>query len=167
MLADYLIECITANHPFPTDFFAGLPLDESQSPPIAPEKLAGYTHAEIGEEYQNGLWSGPSELTVANLTAKRPLEDVPGLFHISFEENGYAQLVVEFEESVTVLDAPDGQAEIVIQWVKERIGKPIGWVRVSWVRMGVARQMLMGSSLAIPITIITWALGGMSRRTPG
>jgi hypothetical protein len=125
VLEDFLIENIEINPHFPSDYFTGVPANESSTPRAAPSKMPEYSHAEIGEGFSNMIWGPGFVLTSANVTASHPIENNPYIWNLIYEDSDYAQLVMEFEDGVIVADAPPHQSLFTIQWVKENLRKPI------------------------------------------
>ena len=132
LLEDFIVSEVSANPTFPTDFFQGAPANESMTPKVAPAKVDGYSHAEIGEWSANMLWAGNYTGTLANLSATHPLPDVPNLWFLQFQDApGYSQLIMEFENGVIVADSPPHQSLLIIQWIKQTLNKPITHLWVS------------------------------------
>ena len=84
------------------------------------------------EYWSNTLWAGEYTSSLDFLNVSHPADDLPGAHHLAFLNNtNFYQLVLEFEESVIVFEAPPHQSELVIQWVEENIKKPISHLWVS------------------------------------
>jgi hypothetical protein len=94
-----------------------------------------YPQTQLAAFSANMLPTTPFTGTLENLTVTRPLPGAPKLHHLDFiDAPGYKQLVLEFEDAVIVADAPPLQSLLVLQWVKETLGKKVThcWVR-TWV----------------------------------
>ncbi|KAH8820708.1 hypothetical protein F5884DRAFT_827055 [Xylogone sp. PMI_703] len=137
VLQDYMVESVDINPDFPEDFFAGLPISSNSSFKATPMDIPGYGDAEIGEFYESALWAGVFPATLADLNATHPIPTLPQIWHLSFSVPGdfsavgttdYSQLVIELDDGVLVTDAPPHQSEIVIQWIHEKIKKPIKYI---------------------------------------
>ena len=134
ILEDDTISTIRVIPNFTPNFFEGLSLDQTDTKPSPPLKVQGYSHAEIGEYWTATFWGGEYVGTYENLSVVLPAMDLPDFYKLLFEDNStLEQLVLEFEDSLIVYDAPLHQTDLVIRWVNEIIGKPIthSWVRNS------------------------------------
>jgi len=136
VLEDFLVENIEINPSFPNTFFEGLPANESSTVKVAPEEIAEYSHAEIGEFHSNMIWAG--EFTARNISGSNPVADLPHLWNLLSNDTDlpYAQIVVEFEDGVIVADAPPHQTLLTIQWVEDNLKKPITHFWVKKPRLG-------------------------------
>ena len=131
-IEDFDISSITVNPKFSKDFFSDLPTNATVPAPGHATANATYEHAELGEWYQNMLWRGPYIASLNNITAVHPIKTLPNLWYISFgAASGYRQTVMAFKDAVIVTDAPPHQTDLINQWVKENIGRPITHVWVS------------------------------------
>ncbi|KAH6949740.1 hypothetical protein BKA56DRAFT_506653, partial [Ilyonectria sp. MPI-CAGE-AT-0026] len=129
VIGDYVADQVLVNSQLPADFFSkpGNGTIPERSVPILDSE---YSFAEIGETSANFIWAGPYTHTFADLEAAttQPFEDIPGLWIMSLTMR---QAVVELEDgSVIVLDAPPHQSKLVLQWVRERLGKNVTHVWV-------------------------------------
>jgi hypothetical protein len=79
------------------------------------------------------LWGPGFVLTSENVTANHPIENVPQIWNLIYQDSEYVQLVMEFENGVIVADAPPHQSLFTIDWVEKTLKKPIThlWVSVS------------------------------------
>jgi hypothetical protein len=83
-----------------------------RSPPRADPK---YGHTEVTEYWPNTLWAGAYTGSLEFLDVTRPAHDLPGAHHLIFLNNtSFAQLILEFKESVITFEAPPHQSELVI-----------------------------------------------------
>lgn len=133
ILEETVVSRIYVNPRFEQGHFNGLALDETETTPSPPRADPKYGHAEVNEYWSNTLWSGAYTGSLEFLNVTHPADDLPGAHHLVFLNNtNFAQLVLEFKESVVVFEAPPHQSELVIQWVKENLKKPIShlWVRL-------------------------------------
>jgi hypothetical protein len=127
------ISRIHVNSTFEPGFFDGLGPDETDTVPAPPQPIEGYGHALLGEWWSNTMWPGLYQGTYGAASATLPAADLPGAHRLEFMDGPVmAQLVLEFEESVIVFEAPPHQTKLVIQWVKETLDKPISHVYVSF-----------------------------------
>ena len=123
---------ISVNPVFTENFFDGLDADETTSEPSPPKKVPGYGHGLLGQFWSNMLWGGQYSGTIGELEASNIADDLPRVHHLAFSNGvSIAQLVLEIGESVIVFESPHHQSDLVIQWVKETIGKPITHLWVS------------------------------------
>ena len=127
VLEDFVIRGISTNPAFPTGFFDGISSNDSVLfPKTAPKTDPEYGHAELHEVWSNGLYTGGYRGTLANLTVQYPLDDVPNLRYLQFADSpSYSQIVVEIGKGVIVMDSPKHQTQLVIQWIKDNLKKPI------------------------------------------
>ncbi|KAF2095496.1 metallo-beta-lactamase superfamily protein [Rhizodiscina lignyota] len=153
VLEDFLVEHIDMNPEFDSDFFTGLPANESDAPKVAPKADPDLSHAEILEGFSNMIWGFDTE-PLGNLSATRFLSNVPKLWNVMFENSAYSQLVMEFEDGVIVADAPEHQSSQVIEWIQENINKPITHVWPSHHHRDhageAAKYVKLGAKLIIP-----------------
>ncbi|UKZ75257.1 hypothetical protein TrVFT333_002932 [Trichoderma virens FT-333] len=126
-LEDFQIDEITVNPKFPTNYFQGLPESQSWSPKAAPKKVDGIDHWWLTEFSGNGIWTGLKNSTVEGIKTEQPVKGLPKLHWVILDDNvlGVKQMILEFEESVIVCDAPPQWTLSVIQWIKENLKKPI------------------------------------------
>ncbi|KAL9106594.1 MAG: hypothetical protein Q9227_008377 [Pyrenula ochraceoflavens] len=127
VLEDFVVQEITTNPAFPTGFFDGIASNStSLYPKAVPKPDPEYGHAELHEYWSNGLYRGLYTGTLANLTVQYPLDDLPSLRYLQFSDApSYSQIVVEIGEGVVVMDSPKHQTQLVIQWIKDTLKKPI------------------------------------------
>ena len=133
VLEDYIIESITVNPQYPENFFQGLAEEKSFFPKAVPKKVNGISHARITEFSTNMLWSGITNATVQGLRAEQPIEGLPSVHWLIFDDDqlGVKQVILEFETEVIVCDAPPQWTSKVIEWIAQNINKPITYVFVS------------------------------------
>lgn len=133
-LEDYVVEKITVNPNFSSDFFNGLSDGNSFYPRAAPKKVQGVSHAHLTEFSSNMLWGGITNSTVDRLEVTHPILDLPQVHWIVLDNEtlGVKQLVLEFENEVIVGDAPPQWTTNVIQWISENLGKPVTHIWVSF-----------------------------------
>jgi hypothetical protein len=124
VLEDFLVEVIETNPAFPSNYFEGLSSNETETPRVAPAYNSNHTHAEVGEAFSNMIY-GFEVAELGNLTISHPLADVPKLWSLMYDGSAYSQLIMEFSDGVIVADAPPQQSLQVIQWVKDKLNKPI------------------------------------------
>lgn len=129
-LEDFIVESIEINPTFPEDFFDGLPQDQSMSPKSAPHKVDGITHAHLTEYSSNMLWSGLDNTTVHDLKVSVPVNGLPTVYWMVLKDDylGVKQMVIEFESEVIVGDAPPDWSNLVLEWIKENINKPVTYL---------------------------------------
>jgi hypothetical protein len=132
ILEETTLTNIVVNPDFADGFFDGLPADKTDTTPAPPKKVKGYGHAELTEFFQNTLWGGEYAGTLANLSVTKPADDLPGVHVLLFKDNPILeQIVLEFDDSVIVYEAPPHQTDLVIQWVNETLGRQITHFYVS------------------------------------
>ncbi|KAH8892699.1 hypothetical protein GQ53DRAFT_860750 [Thozetella sp. PMI_491] len=126
-IEDYIVEEIIVNPDFSSDFFDGLPANESMFPKSAPKRVQGISHARITEFSSNMLWGGITQSSVDDLRAEQPVPGLPTVHWLILDNDtlGVKQLVLEFQNQVIVGDAPPQWTSNVIQWVSENLKKPI------------------------------------------
>ncbi|KAH6980842.1 hypothetical protein BKA56DRAFT_632550 [Ilyonectria sp. MPI-CAGE-AT-0026] len=127
VLEDYVIEQITLNPDFTSDFFHGVSEEESMFPKAAPKKVQGLSHARITEFSSNMLWAGIKNVTVEGLKGEQPLSDLPWVHWLILDDDplGIKQMILEFETEVIVCDAPPQFSDKVIEWIAQNLNKPI------------------------------------------
>jgi hypothetical protein len=78
-----------------------------------------------------------------------------------FEDSpGYTQLVIEFDDAVFVFDSPPHQSELVMEWVRQSLGKSVTHLWVSLLQnMTRACNAAMLKSFSRRITIMTTPMG--------
>ncbi|KAG0651567.1 hypothetical protein D0Z07_1494 [Hyphodiscus hymeniophilus] len=131
LLADFLVESIDVNPSFPAGFFDGLPVTPN-TPIPALEVSAEYGAAEIGEYSANALYNGKYTGTLANLSATHPVAALENLWRLNFADApSYSQMVLVFCDAVIVTDATPHQSHLVIQWVREQLGRNITHIWVT------------------------------------
>lgn len=132
-LEDFIVDYIDVNPSFPTKFFEGIPEDQSFFPKAAPHKVEGITHARLTEFSTNMLWAGISNNTIEDIHTESPIAGLPTVHWLVLEDDqlGVKQIIIEFEDGVIVGDAAPKWSKIIIEYVKEKIGKPITHVFVS------------------------------------
>lgn len=143
---------------FEEGFFDGLDEGETETVPSPPEEIPGYAHAELADYWNILMYGGPYQGTIGNASATQVASDLPGVHHLVFLDSpNVAQLILEFENSVIVLDAPPHQSDLVIEWVDENIGKPITqlWVSAKHlyytvIRTDISLTMLLSSDFPSP-----------------
>lgn len=133
VLEDYVIEQITLNPDFSSDFFHGISEEESMFPKAAPKKVQGLSHARLTEFSSNMLWAGIKNVTVEGLKGEQPISDLPWVHWLILDDDplGIKQMILEFETEVIVCDAPPQFSDKVIQWIAQNLNKPITHLWVS------------------------------------
>lgn len=130
------ISHVYVNRVFEQDFFSGLTPEDTGTSPSPPKSTPGYEHAFLGDWWSNTLWGGQYQGTIGNAIATQPAEDLPAAHHLSFSDNpNFSHLILEFEDSVLVFEAPPQQTDLVIQWVEQNLRKPISHLWVSLRRL--------------------------------
>jgi hypothetical protein len=133
LLEEATVARVKVNPGFASDFFDGLDLEDTDTEPTPPEQVEGYSHAEINEYWTNLIWGGLYPGTLGGFTVTNPASDLPNVHHIVVEEKpDFAQLILEFEDSLIVFEAPPHQTDLVIQYVHETLGRNIThfWVSI-------------------------------------
>ncbi|KAH8654373.1 hypothetical protein BGZ61DRAFT_373521, partial [Ilyonectria robusta] len=123
LLMDYVADEVLINQVADLAFFNG---PEGFTASNTPARHDSYDFSEIGEYSASYMWTGQYTGTLANLSAASPYPDLPGAWVLTFQDAPtYRQMVLELDDSVIVFDAPAHQSILVIQWVKETLGKSI------------------------------------------
>ncbi|KAM5344034.1 hypothetical protein ACJ41O_012571 [Fusarium nematophilum] len=128
VLEDFVVDDITLNPDFPSDFFDGIAEDKSFAPKAVPMKIPGVPDGLVTEFSSNMLGSAVKNASVENLKVETPLNDLPYVHWVIVDDGddfGVKQLLIEFEEEVIICDAPPQWSKPVMQWVAENIKKPI------------------------------------------
>jgi hypothetical protein len=129
---DFKVTDIMFNPQLPPNLFDGLPANEVNGNPAAPAAQDNYTNAFLGEWTDNMLYTGQYTGTLSQLSATHPAPSLGKVWHLVFEDApGYTQLITEFDDAVFVFDSPPHQSELVIQWVRQNLGKSITHLWVS------------------------------------
>ncbi|KAM5344605.1 hypothetical protein ACJ41O_013140 [Fusarium nematophilum] len=122
VLTDYSVGDVIVNSGISSERLNGPP---DRLPSHRPRRDRLYGFAEIGEASAIYTWSEYTG-TFANLTATRPWQDLPGVWHVAVADAPtYSQMVLEIGSNVIVLDAPPHQSLLVIRWVRETLGKTV------------------------------------------
>ncbi|PMD34561.1 metallo-beta-lactamase superfamily protein [Hyaloscypha variabilis F] len=109
VIEDFEVTDIRFNPQLPSNFFEGLPANNS----LVNGPIICYSLANI-----HG--------TLSNLSATHPAPGLDKVWNLVFEDSpGYAQLVIEFDDAVFVFDSPPHQSELVIEWVRQSLGKSV------------------------------------------
>ena len=120
------MEQVIVGAEYPSDYFQGSPADKDTLLQAAPIKSPEYSHAELSERNSNLIWGGIYTGTLANISAIHPIKGLTNVWYLKFKDApNYGQIVVEFEDAVIVADAPPHQGPLVIEWVRQTLGKPI------------------------------------------
>ncbi|KAM6517704.1 hypothetical protein FSOLCH5_008671 [Fusarium solani] len=153
VFADYTVSEVLVNVPVDMAFET----ESGRQPEHVPARSPSYEFAEIGELYESHVWAGEYSGTLPNLTAINPYPELPGLWTLTFQDaNLYRQMVYEFEDFVVVLDCPPHQSHLVIQWVKEKLKKPLKyvWVGTTASKRTDKRNVDLSSRLIIIMTML-------------
>ena len=134
------------------------PAEASQSIRAAPRQDAEYNRAEVHDFYETGLWAGPLSFNTSDVVVAIPDPQTP---HIQAVYVGaapdYVQLVVELETGVIVVDAPPHRSNVIIEWVRENIGKDILYIVPSHHHhdhaYGVADYAAAGATIVVPAIV--------------
>jgi hypothetical protein len=124
-LEEFVVQNVTVDPQFPSNFFDGLPEGQSESPKAAPKKLTGLDDWQVTEFSSNMLWAGRYEEEL--LRAESPVPELPNVYWLILDDDslGVRQMVIEFEDEVIVGDAPPQYSKSVINWVDRTLKKPI------------------------------------------
>lgn len=158
---DFKVSDIAINPQLPSDFFDGLPANGVTGVPAAPAAQENYTNAFIGEWTDNMLYAGQYTGTLTNLSATHPAPGLEKVWRLVFEDApGYTQLITEFDDAVFVFDAPPHQSQLVIQWVRQNLGKSITHLWVSLLQnFARACDFTVLNIFSRLITIMTMPMG--------
>ncbi|KAF2740595.1 hypothetical protein EJ04DRAFT_481728 [Polyplosphaeria fusca] len=155
-LENYIIEEITTNPSFASDFFSGIPANESWFPPAPPRKVKGVTHGHLTEFFGNGLWSGINTDTLKDLQVERPFPGLPNVYWVLLKNDtlGVKQFIMEFENEVVVGDAPPQWTSNVIEWIQQNLKKPITHIWPTHHHRdhsgGASQYIALGAKLIVP-----------------
>ena len=129
MLQEISLDSFEVNQNLTSDFFQGLPpiivnQTVSGAPPTPPLYSDFYNPAQIFEFSQNWFYAGPYSGTLPKLNVIKPIDSLPNLYHLTFEDNTiYRTVVAVFDDAIMVTDAPPQQSLLVIQWVQETFNR--------------------------------------------
>jgi len=128
LITDFLADGVSVNFDVEPSFF-DVPAERGDlNVPVTDSALTAY----IGEKYANYLWFGRFNFTAADFDAQQPYTDMPGVWVIRMPGvASYRQILLESEGYVVVLDAPGDQAQVLQEWIRINIGKPVSQVWVS------------------------------------
>ncbi|KAH9866215.1 hypothetical protein J1614_008781, partial [Plenodomus biglobosus] len=120
LISDFFTDDIAINPAVPATFFNS---PNSPSPALVVDDSLS---AQILERSSAFIWFGPFTNTLDQLEASQPYPDMPGVWVVRLPEVfQYRQILLEMSDHVVVLDAPPEQAAMLIEWSKQRLGKPI------------------------------------------
>jgi hypothetical protein len=123
---------VILNPEFSNDYFDGLGINETATPRVSPAKIPGYSHAELGEFWSNGIWQTEYTGTFDNITVGKPAADLPNVYQLAVMDSpAIEHLILDFQDGVIVYEAPPHQTDLIIRWVRETLKKPITHVFVS------------------------------------
>lgn len=124
---------LTVNPTFEPTWFDGADSNSAgETKPVAPQPDPKYPHAFLSQWWTDTIWTAKYAGTVEQLQVTLLAEDFPGALRLQFPNNSnYVQRALEFEESVIIFESPSHQSELVIEWVRKTVKKPIShlWVR--------------------------------------
>lgn len=84
--------------------------------------------SEVGEKYHNNLWVGMFGGTIKDFEASQPFPDLPGVWVLKMPYGIFRQMLLETATNVILLDAPTDHIELVREWIRVNIGKPLSQV---------------------------------------
>ncbi|KAH9878304.1 hypothetical protein J1614_003521 [Plenodomus biglobosus] len=84
--------------------------------------------SEVGEKYHNNLWVGMFGGTIKDFEASQPFPDLPGVWVLKMPYGIFRQMLLETATDVILLDAPTDHIELVREWIRVNIGKPLSQV---------------------------------------
>lgn len=131
MLQEIYFDSFKMNPSVPSDFFEGLPESVSKqtfsgAPPAPAIYSEEFNPAEVFEMTQNFIYAGPYSGTLPALKVIKPMDSLPNLYHLTFEDNTvYKTIVAVFDDAIMVTDAPPHQSKLVIQWVQETFNRSV------------------------------------------
>ncbi|KAF5026944.1 hypothetical protein F66182_974 [Fusarium sp. NRRL 66182] len=153
VVADFVADQVSTNVEGIEESFAR-PGNGTVPQSSAPIRDPEYSFAEIGEMAAVFLWPGAYSGTVEAMdaVATQPYQDVPGLWILN---EALRQAVIELEDgSVIVLDAPPHQSKVVIEWVRQKLGKNVTHVWPTHHHhdhaFGVVDYVAAGAKIIIP-----------------
>jgi hypothetical protein len=160
MLQEIYLDSFEINANVSSTFFQGLP------PFIANQTISGqpptpavysdiFNPAQIFEFSQNWFYAGPYAGTLPNLTVIKPIESLPNLYHLTFEDDTiYRTVVAVFDDAIMVTDAPPSQSRLVIQWVQETFNRSVTHLLVTHHHhdhnLGAVDYVKQGAKLVVP-----------------
>ena len=164
VIEDFLIDKISINPEFSTDFFEPLlkPAKSSvagSSSPNAPRSDSQYPRSEVHKFFETGLWGGPfgdfynsSSVFVAPVF---PNGSTPQIMNLFVGYPDYIQLLVEVDGGLIITDAPAFRSTMVLEWVRDNMGgKKITHVVPSHHHRdhagGIGDFLAAGAALVIP-----------------
>lgn len=164
-LEDTVVDTITVNPQFPTDFFKAVPQNAPTGAlgdpyhPHAPHTDNEYPRSEVHEFYESGLWYGPFGLGLnSSAVLVKPVfpgGNVPQIMNLCVGGPGYTQLLIEFDDGLVITDAPAHRSKLILQWVKDNMkGKKITHVVPSHHHRdhvgGIGDYLAAGAKLVVP-----------------
>ncbi|KAF5018931.1 hypothetical protein F66182_9073 [Fusarium sp. NRRL 66182] len=152
--AEYVADQILINSNHAPDLFSR-PGNGIVPEASVPTRHPDYSHAVIGEFSDSFVWPGAYRGTLETLDAgavRVEEQDIPGLWVLRMI---MSQAVIELEDDVViVLDAPPHQSKLVIEWVRQRLGKEITHVWVTHHHhdhaLGIGDYAKIGAKMIVP-----------------
>lgn len=160
MLQEIYLDTFKINPALDPTFFDGLPVSISNqtfsgAPPAPPQYSQFFSEAQIFEFSQNFFYAGPYSGTLPNLTVIKPIDSLPNIYHLTFEDNTvYRTIVAVFDDAIMVTDAPPQQSLLVIQWVRQTFNRPVTHLLVTHHHhdhnLGAVDYVNQGAKLVVP-----------------
>jgi glyoxylase-like metal-dependent hydrolase (beta-lactamase superfamily II) len=127
VLEDVKLDSIAINPAIKAGFFDPVLSAEDKSSPQAPKQGTLYPRAEVHEFFEAGLWGGPFEsfFNTSDVVVTHPIPNIPQIMAVYVGYADYVQLVLNFTDGVLITDAAPHRSRILIQWVKETLGKSV------------------------------------------
>lgn len=161
VLEDFILDAISMNEEFPSDFFDGHQgTDDSSGPPLteeesAPSQSSEYPRSEVHEFFESGLWSGPFGFNTSDVVIGYPFPDFKRIMTIYIGYADYVQILVEHDDGLLITDAPPHRSKIILDWVDVNMhGKRITHVVPSHHHRdhagGVDDYVAAGATLVVP-----------------
>lgn len=160
MLQEIYLDTFAINPSLEANFFEGLPLaitnqTVSGAPPAPAVYSDFFNPAQIFEFSQNFFYAGPYSGTLPSLQVIKPIDSLPNLYHLTFEDNNvYRTVVAVFDDAIMVTDAPPQQSLLVIQWVLEKFNRPVTHLLVTHHHhdhnLGAVDYVNQGAKLVVP-----------------
>ena len=127
MIENFIIDKINLNPSWPDTFFEPLPESQSPTPRTPPSQSPEYPRSEVHEFFETALWNGPfgEAYNVSDVHVEHPIPGLNAIRTLYIGYPDYVQLLVEFSDGLVITDAPPHRSKIILEWVKQNIGKNI------------------------------------------
>ena len=156
MIENFIVDKIYLNPSWPDAFFDPLPESQSQTPRTPPLQSTEYQRSEVHEFFETALWNGPfgEAYNVSDVHVEYPVPGFKAIRSLYIGYPDYLQLLVEFSDGLLITDAPPHRSKIILEWVKQNVGKNITHVVPSHHHRdhagGIADYVAAGAKVVVP-----------------